>query len=71
MADELENISAADRAKIKTAIGYVAAGGPSAEAGAARLKKLLQRPGVPRAKLCGKFSIDVASDAAKKIMLGQ
>jgi hypothetical protein len=57
LADELDDISAEDRAKLKTAIDDVAAGGPRAEAGAARIALRICGYGVGsdvrRVSVCG------------------
>jgi len=71
LADELENVSAEDRAKLKIAIDDVAAGGPRAEVGAARIKRMLNKAGTAVGQALWKISVDVASETAKKIMLGQ
>lgn len=70
LADEVEDLSAADRAKLKTAIDDVAGGGPRAEAGAARIKRLLGKASSGVGQALWKISVDVASEAAKKILLG-
>ncbi len=68
LADELEDLSADDRAKLKTAIEDVATGGPRAEAGAARIKRMVGKAGTAVGQALWKISVEVASEAAKKIL---
>lgn len=70
MADHLEDVSPDDRAKLKTAIEDVAGGGPRAEAGAVRIKKMIGKAGTTVGQALWRISIDVASEAAKKILIG-
>ena len=70
LADELEGVSADDRAKLKVAINEVAAGGPRAEVGAARIKRMLGTASTGVGKALWKITVEVASEAAKKILLG-
>jgi len=70
LADELEDVSADDRAKLKTAIEEVATGGPRAEAGAARIKRMVGKAGTAVGQALWKISVEVASEAAKKILTG-
>jgi hypothetical protein len=70
LADELEGISADDRAKLKTAIDDVASGGARAEAGAVRVKRMLGKASTAVGQALWKIVVDVASEAAKKILTG-
>jgi hypothetical protein len=70
LADELEGLSADDRAKLKTAIDDIATGGPRAEVGAARIKRLAGKAGNVVGRAFWKIVVDVASEAAKKVLLG-
>ena len=70
LADELEDTSADDRAKLKTAIDDIAADGPRAAAGAARIKRMVGKAGTAVGQALWKISVDVASEAAKKILTG-
>jgi hypothetical protein len=70
LADELEDVSQEDRTKLKTAIDDVAAGGPRAEAGAARIKRIVGKAGTTVGQALWKISIELASEAAKKVLLG-
>ena len=70
LADELENLSVEDRAALKTAIDDVASGGARAEAGAARLKRMLGKATTTAGKALYKIVVDVASEATKKMLLG-
>jgi hypothetical protein len=69
LADELD-LSADDRAKLRSAIDDIATGGPRAEVGAARIKRLLGKAGSGVGHALWKISVEVASEAAKKILLG-
>jgi hypothetical protein len=71
LTDELEGLSADDRSKIKEALEDVSRDGPRTELGAARLKKLLGNASSAVGKAAWKISVEIASEAAKKIMLGQ
>jgi hypothetical protein len=71
LADELEEVSADDRAKLKTAIDDVAAGGPRAEVGAARIKRMLGKTSTVVGQALWKIAVEVAGEAAKKILVGQ
>jgi hypothetical protein len=70
LAEDFEEVSPEDRVKLKTAIEDVAAGGPKAEAGAARIKKMLGNASTAVGKALWKITVDVASEAAKKVLLG-
>jgi hypothetical protein len=70
LADELDEVNADDRAKLKVAIDEVAGGGPRAEVGAARIKRILGKTGTAVGKAFWQITVDVASEAAKKILLG-
>jgi hypothetical protein len=70
LADELEDVTADDRAKLKTAIDDVAAGGPRAEAAAARIKRILGRAGSAVGQAFWKITVEVAGEAARKILVG-
>jgi hypothetical protein len=71
LADELEGLSADDRAKLKSALDDIATAGPKAEVGAARIKKVLGKATGAIGKALWKMSVDIASEAAKKVLLGQ
>ena len=68
LADDLEEVSPEDRARLKTALDDVVAGGPKAEAGAARIKKMLGKASTAVGQALWKITVDVASEAAKKIL---
>jgi hypothetical protein len=70
LADELGEISQEDRAKLKAAIDDVATGGPRAEAGAARIKRMIGNATTTVGQALWKICVEVAGDAAKKILLG-
>jgi hypothetical protein len=58
------------RAELKIAMDAVAAGGPRAEAGAARIKRVLGNASTAIGQAIWKISVEVAGEAAKKILLG-
>jgi hypothetical protein len=70
LAEELENVTAEDREKLKVAIDDLAAGGPRAEAAAARIKRMLGKASTAVGQALWKISVEVASEAAKKILTG-
>jgi hypothetical protein len=57
-------------ARLKTALDDVVAGGPKAEAGAARIKKMIGKASTAVGQALWKITVDVASEAAKKILMG-
>jgi hypothetical protein len=69
LADELEDVSPDDRANLKTAIDDVAGGGPRAEVGAARIKRMVGKAGTAVGQALWKISVEVASEAARKILI--
>jgi hypothetical protein len=71
LADELEDLTADDLAKLKVALDEIAVSGPKAEVGAVRIKKMLGKASTAVGKALWKMSIDIASEAAKKVLLGQ
>ena len=70
LADELGDISADDRTILKTAIDDIAAGGPRGEVGAARFKRVFGKARSAVGQALWKIAVDVASEAAKKILTG-
>jgi hypothetical protein len=70
LADELENISPEDRTKLKAALDDVTAGGPRSEVGAARIKKMLGKTTTAVGQALWKICVEVAGEAAKKILIG-
>jgi hypothetical protein len=70
LADELNGLSADDRAELKTAIDDIATRGPRAEVGAARIKRIAGKAGTAVGRAFWNISVEVASEAAKKILLG-
>jgi hypothetical protein len=61
LAEELEGVTAEDREKLKTAIDDLAAGGPRAEAGAARIERMLGNAGTAVDQALWKMTVDMAS----------
>jgi hypothetical protein len=70
LADELD-LSADDRATLKTALDDIATRGPQAEVGAARIKRLAGKAGTAVGRAFWNITVEVASEAAKKILLSQ
>ena len=70
MADEFENLGPEERSKLKTALHDISSGGPRAELGAARIKKMVGKATSEVGQALWKISIEVASEAAKKILMG-
>jgi hypothetical protein len=70
LADEVEELSPEDRGKLKDAISDIATTGPRTELGAARIKRLLGNATTGLGQALWKISVEIASEAAKKIMLG-
>jgi hypothetical protein len=66
LADELEDLSADDRAKLKAALDDVTGSGPKAEASAARIKKWLGKATSALGQAVWKASVEIGSEAAKK-----
>ncbi len=71
LTDELEGLSDEDRGQLKAAIEQVATEGPTSEVAAARLKRILGKASSAVGQALWKVTVDVAREAAKKIMLGQ
>jgi hypothetical protein len=70
LTDELVDLSIEDRDQLKTAIEQVATDGPRAEAAAARIKRLIGKASSAVGQAIWKITVDVASEAAKKILTG-
>ena len=70
LADELEGVSDDDKQKIKTSIGDIATDSPSTSLAAIRLKKWLGGAKDAVGQALWKIAIDVATQAAKKTLLG-
>jgi hypothetical protein len=68
LAEELEGVTAEDREKLKSAIEDLAASGPRAEAGAARIKRMLGKASTAVGQALWKMTVDIASESAKKIL---
>lgn len=70
LADEATELSEPDRAIVKQALDEVGQGGPEAEVAAVRLRRLLSKAGTKAGQALWKMTVDVATEAAKKILLG-
>ena len=70
LADELDDLTEEDRAKLKGALDDISRDGPRSEVGAARVKKILSKVGGGIGNALYKVAVDVASEAAKKVLTG-
>lgn len=71
LTDELDGVSDDDKEKLKGALDDISREGPRSEVGAARIKKILKKTGTGVGNALYKIAVDVGSEAAKKILLGQ
>jgi hypothetical protein len=69
LADELGDLSQEDRVRLKAAIDDVVAGGPQAEVGAARIKRMVGKASTAVGQALWKITVEVAGEAAKKSCL--
>jgi hypothetical protein len=69
-AGELEGLDAAERAQLQDAINDISKDGPRTELGATRFKKLMRKAGQTAASGLYKVALDLATDGAKKLLLG-
>lgn len=70
MADELQELSEADRITLKASIDDIAANTPMTEVAVVRVKKLIPKLAKESADVLRRLVVDVASEAAKKLMNG-
>jgi hypothetical protein len=70
MADELQELSEADRIMLKSSIDDIAANTPMTEVAVVRVKKLISKLAKDSADALRRLVVDVASEAAKKMMTG-
>jgi hypothetical protein len=72
-ADELvsllDELSPAEQSQVASSLQDIASNGPRTEVGVARLKKLLSKVGKGAAEAVYKVAVDVASEAAKKLLV--
>jgi len=69
-AAEIEGLDDAERKQLQQAIDDLAAGGPRTELAASRFKRLMKKAGVAVGGRVYKVFVDVASDVAKKAIMG-
>jgi hypothetical protein len=69
LTDQIDDLSDNDRSKIKEALEEISRDGPRTEVGATRLKKLLGKAKSAVGQAVWKASIEIATEAAKKLML--
>ena len=69
-AGELEGLDPAERALLQEAIEDLAQDGPRTALGASRFKKLTQKAGQSAGSGLYKIAVDLASETAKKLLLG-
>jgi hypothetical protein len=70
LTDELESVSDADRAKIKVSLGEITRDTPGTSLAVIRLKKMLGTAKDAVGQAVWKVAIDIATEAAKKALLG-
>jgi hypothetical protein len=70
MIDDLERLKADDKAKLKEALRDITTDTPRTELGVSRFIKLAKKAGVAVGSGLYKVAIDVASEAAKKAIVG-
>jgi len=69
-AAEIEGLDEAEREQLREAIDDLAAGGARTDLAASRFKRLMKKAGVEFGSGLYKVVVDVASDTAKKLMIG-
>ncbi|MFC1912602.1 DUF2321 domain-containing protein [Chloroflexota bacterium] len=70
LAEEMENLSSEDRELLSKSIDDLIVDSPRTELAATRFKKLLLKIGEPAAIALRNLVIDIASETAKKLVLG-
>ena len=70
LADELENLSEVDRDRIKQSINEITRDTPNTDLAAIRLKKFLGRATDAVGIALWKATVEIATEAAKKALLG-
>jgi hypothetical protein len=69
LADEIDELTPEQRARLKEAIDDVSREGPRNEVGAARIKKLLAGGSTAAGKALWGMTVSLATEAAKKLLL--
>lgn len=69
-AEDLDGLDEAEKRQLQTAIDDIAEGGARTELGVSRFKRLLGKAGLAIGSSFYSIVIDVASEAAKKALLG-
>ena len=67
---EIEGLDEAERKQLQEVIDDLAAGGARTDLAASRFKRLMRKAGVAVGSGLYKVVVDVASDAAKKVLMG-
>lgn len=70
LADELDELSDDEKEKLKSTIDDLVVAGPKTEVAALRYKKLVGKVGGATASALRSILVDVASEAAKKLLFG-
>ncbi|UTW51906.1 DUF2321 domain-containing protein [bacterium SCSIO 12827] len=70
LADELDELSDDEKEKLKSTIDDLVVAGPKTEVAALRYKKLVGKVGMATASALRSILVDVASEAAKKLLFG-
>jgi hypothetical protein len=70
LTDELENVNESDRVRIKESLGEIAKDSPATSLAVIRLKKLLGTATDAIGRALWNAAIDIATEAAKKGLLG-
>ncbi len=70
LADELDDLSEADRNKLKRSLDDLVAGGPKTEVAVLRFKKLMSTVSKEGVAAMRSIVVDVVSEAAKKMLFG-
>jgi len=70
MVEDLEGLPEDDRRKLGQALTDIQTDGPRTEIGASRLRKLVTKGALTAGTGLYKLSLDVATEAAKKLIIG-
>jgi len=70
MVDGIEGLPEDDRRQLDEALTDIQTDGPRTEIGASRLRKLMKQGALTAGSGLYKLALDVATDAAKKLIVG-
>jgi hypothetical protein len=70
LSDEIENLSDTERAQLKKSLDEIVSDTPQTTVAATRLKKLIAKSGQFAANAFRDILVDIASEAAKKVIWG-